>query len=86
MVGWSVHLAKCAKIAISEPIWLKFGMEAPNSPAFAKIKYYAYSHDIKWLVGWFVCRGTSTGGESQPSGNLKYGGILNCGESKPVGT
>ena len=30
LVGWSVNLAKLAKIAISEPIWLEFGMDVPN--------------------------------------------------------
>ena len=40
LVGWSitdsVNLAKWAKMAISEQIWLKFGMYVLNGPRFEK--------------------------------------------------
>ena len=41
-VGWSVDLAKWAKIAISELIWLKVGMEVLNGPWFEKMVGQGY--------------------------------------------
>jgi len=46
LVGWLVSLSKLAKIAISELIWLKFGMDVPNSRAM-------------WAFARAFCRGRS---------------------------
>ena len=36
LVSWFVNLVEWAKIAISELIWLKFGMDDLNGPEFEK--------------------------------------------------
>ena len=40
LVGWLINIAKQAKITISEPIWLKFGINVPDGPRFTKMIGY----------------------------------------------
>ena len=54
LVDWLINLAEWAKIAISIPIWLKFGMNVPNSPQISEMMSFNYSNYRKWLVGWSV--------------------------------
>ena len=54
MVGWLVNLVKWAKIVISEPIWLKFGMNAPNVYKNDGLRLFRLQEVVGWLVGWLV--------------------------------
>jgi hypothetical protein len=55
LIGWLVNLVKWGKIAISQLIWLKFGMDVPNAPDLKNgLRLFRLKKVIGWFVGWSI--------------------------------